>query len=104
MDDFNPEKFAEQIAAMIGSRRTDDEIKQTLESIIRRLEALENGRADDVARPLAVRSDHPSLQRFKSLGEIADVILERMNDQKECPYEPAGKPCDNCSMCSSRGF
>lgn len=108
MNELDPNKLAEQIAAVIGARRaeTEADLNEALESIGRRLDALE-GKGANQTPPAAIavpQAAHPSAQRFTSLGEIADVILERMNSQKECPYEPAGKPCDNCSMCSSRGF
>ncbi len=80
------------------------DLRSALESIGRRLDALESKSLDPQSETRIPASNHPSLQRFTSLGEIADVILERINNHKECPYEPAGKPCDNCSMCSSRGF
>ncbi len=117
MNDTERENLAKKIAALMNSGATDD-LRSTLDSISRRLDALESKSHDpksqipnpqsQIPNPQSQipnpTSNHPSLQRFTSLGEIADVILERINNQKECPYEPAGKPCDNCSMCSSRGF
>ncbi len=102
MTEAERNKLAEKIASML-SAGSDDDLRAALDSIGRRLDALES---PSPARPAfaATASDHPSIQRFQSLGEIADVIIDRLNNQKECPYEPAGKPCDNCSMCSSRGF
>lgn len=47
---------------------------------------------------------HPSQERFLAVRQIADEIIQNLKEEKACPYEPAGKPCDNCSMCSSRGF
>ncbi len=40
---------------------------------------------------------HASKERF-ALAEDAD------KKEKACHFEPGGKPCDHCAMCSSRGF
>jgi hypothetical protein len=40
---------------------------------------------------------HASKERF-ALDEDAD------QKEKACHFEPGGKPCDHCAMCSSRGF
>jgi hypothetical protein len=31
-------------------------------------------------------------------------LVEFFETEKKCSVEPGGKPCDHCSMCSSRGF
>jgi hypothetical protein len=40
---------------------------------------------------------HASRERF-ALAEDAE------QKEKACHFEPGGKPCDHCAMCSSRGF
>jgi hypothetical protein len=50
------------------------------------------------------KSSHVSQEKFKSLEELADEIIADLQNEKACPYEPTGKPCDHCAMCSSRGF
>jgi hypothetical protein len=40
---------------------------------------------------------HASRERF-AIAEDAD------QKEKACHFEPGGKPCDHCAMCSSRGF
>ncbi len=44
---------------------------------------------------------HPSLQRFEI--EKTAAYLPHTNI-KACTFEPNGKPCDECAMCSTRGF
>lgn len=104
MNQTNAENLAEQIAALLKNNGAGggDGLRSAVESLNQRLDRLESRLSEEKveSQPAA----HPSVQRFTSLGEIADVILDRLNNQKDCPYEPAGKPCDNCSMCSSRGF
>ena len=47
---------------------------------------------------------HPSQARFTLAEAIADVIIDAKTKEKACSFEPNGKPCDHCGMCSSRGF
>jgi hypothetical protein len=54
------------------------------------------------ASELLNRVDHPSQRQFVEL--LADQIIAGMTKEKPCPYEPAGKVCDHCSMCNSIGF
>lgn len=47
---------------------------------------------------------HPSLEKFDVAEAIADEIFVGIHKEKACTFEPNGKPCDHCAMCSSRGF
>ncbi|HEX9959648.1 MAG TPA: hypothetical protein VGB00_01785, partial [Pyrinomonadaceae bacterium] len=47
---------------------------------------------------------HPSQEKFAIDEAIIPEILEHFEKEKACTFEPNGKPCDHCSMCSSRGF
>jgi hypothetical protein len=77
---------APDLAALFGA----------IEKLNHRLDKLES---KDAGMP--ARSDHPSLDRFEIAEAISDAI---MGKEKACTFEPSGKPCDHCSMCSSRGF
>jgi hypothetical protein len=46
---------------------------------------------------------HPSDERF-GIDEAVSELVEFFEREKVCNVEPGGKPCDHCSMCSSRGF
>lgn len=48
--------------------------------------------------------DHPSQQRFGVEEATVAELVEFFENDKKCSVEPGGKPCDHCSMCSSRGF
>lgn len=55
--------------------------------------------------PLPVLTNHPSADKFKveeatAISELVDFF----ESEKKCTLDPSGKPCDHCSMCSSRGF
>jgi hypothetical protein len=48
--------------------------------------------------------DHPSQERFGVEEATVAELVEFFENEKKCSVEPGGKPCDHCSMCSSRGF
>lgn len=104
MQNENTSKLAEKIAKLIATESTGTDlasIQRSLDSINERLERLE-------AAPQAVvqitRSAHPSQDRFEIAEAIVDSLFDRSNIEKACTFEPNAKPCDHCSMCSSRGF
>jgi hypothetical protein len=47
---------------------------------------------------------HPSQERFGIEEATVAELVEFFESEKKCSVEPGGKPCDHCSMCSSRGF
>ena len=49
-------------------------------------------------------ANHPSQERFGVEEATVAELVEFFESEKKCSVEPGGKPCDHCSMCSSRGF
>jgi len=49
-------------------------------------------------------ADHASQERFGVEEATVAELVEFFENEKKCSVEPGGKPCDHCSMCSSRGF
>jgi hypothetical protein len=47
---------------------------------------------------------HASQERFGIEEATVTELVEFFENEKKCSVEPGGKPCDHCSMCSSRGF
>ena len=47
---------------------------------------------------------HPSQERFGVEEATVAELVDYFQNEKACSIEPGGKPCDHCSMCSSRGF
>lgn len=47
---------------------------------------------------------HPSQKRFAVVEAVADEVYSNYENEKACTFEPNGKPCDHCSMCSSLGY
>jgi hypothetical protein len=108
MTNGNTQNLAEQIARLLqeNEKGSDDFLRSSLEKINARLDKIESqltlqNPKSKIQNP---KSFHVSQEKFKSLEEIADEIISTLENEKACPYEPTGKPCDHCAMCSSRGF
>jgi len=109
MNNFNTQNLAEKIAALLsenGKDSGDDFLRASLEKINQRLDRIESQFEQSNPKPKIQNPKpiHISQERFKSLEEIADEIINGLQTEKPCPYEPTAKPCDNCAMCNSRGF
>ena len=95
------EKIAEVIAA--GSKPVNltsfteriDHLSQRLD----RIEASTKSGSINTSSP-----SHPSMDRFAVAEAIVDSLFDRDAKEKTCTFEPNDRPCDHCSMCSSRGF
>ncbi len=106
------QQLAEKIARFIENESSGNDfdfLKTEIGKINNRLEKIENNlisQNSDSTQHSALSTqhspNHPSQNRFVEL--LADEIIEKVTNEKACPYEPAGKPCDNCSMCSSLGY
>lgn len=81
-----------------------EKIGARLEQIEKRLEAQTSNDFHSSSFILHSSKQHPSREKFDIAESIADGIIANSEDEKPCPYEPTGKPCDHCSMCNSRGF
>lgn len=102
----NLETLAEKIAALIAAEAKSGagdlvSIQRSLDQINKRLEKLES---TSVFSTIGAASLHPSQDRFAIAEAIVDSLFEANTTEKACTFEPNGKPCDHCSMCSSRGF
>jgi hypothetical protein len=47
---------------------------------------------------------HPSQEKFGVEEATVSELVDFFEKEKTCSVEPGGRPCDNCAMCSSRGF
>lgn len=99
--------LAEKIARMIEGESRQPELARLFASIEKINERLERLEATDSNPQPAAREPgpaHPSLDRFPIAEAVADEIFNGIQKEKTCSFEPNGKSCDHCSMCSSRGF
>jgi hypothetical protein len=106
MSQIDPQQLAEKIARIIETERPSNElasIAASLDRINERLDKLEATSFVPQSEFRNPQSNHPSLEKFSIAEAIADQIFAGVNKEKACTFEPS-KPCDHCSMCSSRGF
>ena len=98
--------LAEKIARLLESEMKPTDVAAlfaSIEKINRRLEKLETS----VNPQSHIRNstlNHPSIEKFDIGEAIVDEIFAGIHKEKACTFEPNGKPCDHCAMCSSRGF
>lgn len=83
----------------------NEEIFVRLENISQRLAVLEKYISSENNSFESRKSykNHPSTEKFAVGFAVSENSPDAATD-KICVYEPLPKLCDNCSMCSSRGF
>ncbi len=111
MENDKTRNLAERIAALLqeNEKGSDDFLRLSIEKINQRLDRIESNiilqNSAKFSAPINTQKPHHfSQEKFANLEEFADEIINSMQNEKACPFEPAGKPCDNCAMCNSRGF
>lgn len=99
-------KLAEKIAKLLEYETKSSDVASlfaSIEKINHRLDRLESS-SNPQSAIRNPQSNHPSLEKFDVAEAIADEIFAGLQKEKACTFEPNGKPCDHCAMCSSRGF
>ena len=108
MENRNTQDLAERIAALLqeNGKKSDEFLRSSLERMNQRLNNLESNISfqNPESQIQNHKSNHSSQEKFADLEELADQIINGLPNEKACPYEPTGKPCDHCAMCNSRGF
>ena len=109
MENQNTQILAEKIARLLQNE-TQSANLQSLQSSLEKI----NQRLDKIESQIAFQNPksqipnpklfHSSQEKFNNLEELADEVINGLQTEKACPYEPTGKPCDHCAMCNSRGF
>jgi len=111
--DEKTQNLAEKIALLLqkNEKETDDfaALRSSIEKINDRLTNIEAKlESPNFIYPssfiLHPSKTHPSQEKFAVAEAVAQEIIEHFEKEKPCLFEPNGKPCDHCSMCSSRGF
>ncbi|MCA1623826.1 MAG: hypothetical protein LC768_07045 [Acidobacteria bacterium] len=112
MNKDQTQELAQRIANLLQESETKVDDFSTLHSslvkINERLDKIESQIASQNTNPQSTfripQSNHPSQEKFEIAKAVVQEVLEHLETEKACPYEPTGKPCDHCAMCSSRGF
>ena len=100
------ETLAEKIARLLESENQSPDLAllfASIDKINHRLDKLESSMNPSSPIPTP-QPPHPSVEKFSVAEAIADEIFAGLQKEKACTFEPNGKPCDHCAMCSSRGF
>jgi hypothetical protein len=106
----NNQNLAAKIAELLEaeSASTLSALRDSIEKLNRRLDKIESnfGPSTSAILPTLPSSApvHPSQDRFAVIEAVVDEVFSQYKQEKACTFEPNGKPCDHCSMCSSRGF
>ena len=81
-------------------------LRESLSKINSRLDKIESQLAAPNSKFQTSNSKaaHPSLQKMRIIEEIVEELFSNQPEQKLCTFEPHNKPCDNCSLCNTRGF
>ncbi len=99
-------KLADKIAKLLETEPHPVDLASlyaSIEKLNHRLDKLESGMIPQSAI-LNPHLIHPSVEKFDVAEAIADEIFAGLQKEKACTFEPNGRPCDHCAMCSSRGF
>lgn len=110
MANENTHKLAEKIANLLKSDSASDEfnvLHTSIEKLNKRLDGIERQLSDQNSNSElpSPKSQHPSLRKYDVVEAIVDeAFANNQQTEKTCTFEPNGKPCDSCSMCSSHGF
>jgi len=106
-------KVAERIAARMQTDESQsggwDDLQNKLDRMYQEMQtgtqtasAALTAKTKPAVQPAVI--SHPSQERFNVNEAIVDELVEFFEKEKACSFEPDGKPCDHCAMCSSRGF
>ena len=106
----NNQNLAAKIAGLLDAESTGalSALRDSIDKINARLDKIESKfgpSTSAISPPLASPAPaHPSQDKFAVIEAVVDEVFSRYQKEKACTFEPNGKPCDHCSMCSSRGF
>ncbi len=103
MENENTQILAEKIARLLQTETQSADLhslQSSLEKINQRLDRIESQISVENPRFKIQdsKSFHSSQEKFTNLKELADEIINNSQNEKACPYEPTGKPCDHCAM------
>lgn len=109
MSSEKSQKLMKKIALLLQEEEkgSDDTafLRTELQKINSRLDKIESGLIPQYSKSQisTPKLQHPSLEKMRIIEEIVEELFSNGQIEKACMFE-TNKPCDNCSMCNSRGF
>lgn len=105
----NTQTLMEKIALLLQEEEHKDDsvlLRESLEKINSRLDKIESqlSAQNPQSAICNLQSVHPSLEKMRIIEEVVEELFSAQQGQKLCTFEPHNKPCDNCSLCNTRGF
>jgi hypothetical protein len=103
MSSAENKKLAEKLLKIFESSANSPDVAAlfaSIEKINHRLDKLEAAQNEGSYPIQKTILNHPSFDKFP----IAEAVADIASKEKTCTFEPNGRPCDHCSMCSARGF
>lgn len=97
---------AKQVAERAAKRlnqNSSDEVSLLRENIAQLNSRIQQLESQIIPQSAISNLQHPSLEKFNVAEAVVDELVSFFEEEKACMFEP-NKPCDKCSMCSSRGF
>lgn len=99
----------EKIALLLQEEEGKDDsafLRESLTKINQRLDKIESQINFQNQQPVIRHSQsaHPSMEKMRIIEEVVEELFSAQQTQKLCTFEPHNKPCDNCSLCNTRGF
>ncbi len=109
MSGDNTQNLAEKIANLLQNETQSSEfqmLQSSIEKLNQRLDGIEKKINSDSLHSSnsTLHTSHPSQEKHNVIEAIVDKVMGNAQTEKTCTFEPNDKPCDFCSMCSSRGF
>jgi hypothetical protein len=101
------QKLAEKLLKILESGTNTPDLATlfaSIEKINHRLDKIEAAHQSSKLVLPDLVTNHPSLEKFNIAEAIADAVFDIKSKEKTCTFEPNDRPCDHCSICSSRGF
>ena len=104
---------AKLLTQILASEENQSDNSADLTKVLSKLEELSN-RLDKIEISLEEKTQTPQTETANFIKPVFPVFLHPSKErfaledetamEKACHFEPGGKPCDHCAMCSARGF
>jgi hypothetical protein len=107
MASLENQRLAEKLLKILESGANPPDLASlfaSIEKINHRLDKIEAAQRHNQSTRDIVIPNHPSTERFTIAEAISDTDSAANSKEKACTFEPNDRPCDHCSVCSSRGF